>query len=69
MRFSRRRNPTLTPAALAAWRADMGWTKLQTAQALGISDVAWGFWERGDRDPPYYLVYALKWLRQTHAGV
>lgn len=37
----------MTPADLAAWRAHMGWTQRQAAEALGISLVSYQRLERG----------------------
>lgn len=37
----------MTPAALQAWRARMGWTAKRAAQELGLSQNGYAAYERG----------------------
>ena len=48
----------MTPADLRAWRAAMGYTQPQAAQALGVSLRTVKAWEAGFAAPPAFLPLA-----------
>ena len=48
----------MTPADLRAWRAAMGYTQPQAAQALGVSLRTVKSWEAGFAAPPAFLALA-----------
>lgn len=45
----------MTPADMRAWRASMGYTQQQAAQALGVSLRTIKAWEAGFAAPPAFL--------------
>lgn len=67
MMHLRKRNPKLTPETLKQWRAQMGVTQSDAAELLGVSQVCWSQWETGRSSPPFYLGYALNWIREHSA--
>lgn len=48
----------MTPAALRAWRASMGYTQQQAAAELGVSLRTVKAWEAGFAAPPAFLALA-----------
>ena len=48
----------MTPADMRAWRASMGYTQQQAAQALGVSLRTVKAWEAGFAAPPAFLALA-----------
>ena len=48
----------MTPADLRAWRAHMGYTQQQAAEALGVSLRTVKSWESGFAAPPAFLALA-----------
>ena len=40
-------------------RAQMGFSRRFMAEFLGVSPNTWGRWERGERNPPPYV---LRWI-------
>lgn len=48
----------MTPADFRAWRARMGYTQQQAAQALGVTSRTVKAWEAGKCAPPAFLALA-----------
>ena len=57
----------MTPADMRAWRASMGYTQQQAAQALGVSLRTIKAWESGFAAPPAFLALACAALDQRKA--
>jgi DNA-binding transcriptional regulator YiaG len=59
-------HPKLSGQSLREWRKGMGWTQVKLAGELRVSQPTIAQWESDVRHPPFYLGYALNYLRDQH---
>lgn len=55
----------MTPAELFSWRSKAGLSQSGLARLLGVHRLTISKWERGDREIPPYLHWALKGITLT----
>ena len=54
----------MTPAELTAWREKAGYSQIELAEILGVTNVSVSRWEHGTREIPSFLHLALECLEK-----
>jgi len=58
----------VTPLELKTWREQNGYSQMQLAEVLGVTNVCVSRWENGAREIPSFLHLALECMETKKGG-